>query len=268
MKCTHPHTHDSSDTLITLKDGIPTTTSLAIAEGTGNSHEAVIKLVRNYRADLEEFGLVRFEIRPRLQGQHGGGDVEFAHLNEHQSTLILTYMKNTAIIRAFKIRLVKAFYEMAEAQQNHPNLDMIQNMIDKSVTQAVTAGLGNFITQMVESQVDAHVTAKLKDDPRVAIEAMISAKQILDEEKVPSKGRRGLVLKASHSLLDYCLQTTGATAKRCARTRTWLYPIAVKNQWLKLIGRTLIADHMSAIYGQLKLDLVPMPNVKKEEVYQ
>ncbi|MBF0131072.1 MAG: hypothetical protein HQL75_00585 [Magnetococcales bacterium] len=94
---------------------------------------------------------------------------------------------------------------------------------------------------------------------------MKSAKQILDSEKVPSKGRRGLVLKASHSLLDFCLQTTGATAKRCARTRTWLFPIEVINQWLKLVGRTLIADHQHALHGQLTLDLVPMLNAKRDQ---
>jgi hypothetical protein len=37
---------------------------LAIAEGTGGEHASVIKLARTYLVDLEEFGRVRFEIRP------------------------------------------------------------------------------------------------------------------------------------------------------------------------------------------------------------
>jgi phage regulator Rha-like protein len=99
-------------TLIIIKDGQLVTTTLTIAEGTKNSHDGVIKLVRKHRPDLEQFGLVRFEIRPRSAGQHGGGDIEYAVLNEQQSALIIAYMRNTEIVRSFKIALVKGFYEM------------------------------------------------------------------------------------------------------------------------------------------------------------
>jgi phage regulator Rha-like protein len=40
------------------------TDTITLAEGTGNQHEAVIKLVRTYQSDLEEFGRVGFEILP------------------------------------------------------------------------------------------------------------------------------------------------------------------------------------------------------------
>lgn len=101
-------------TIVILKDGDAVTTTLAIAEGTLNDHASVIKLVRAYQADLEDFGLVRFEIQPRLPGQHGGGDTEFAILNEPQSTLLLTFMRNTDIVRAFKKKLVREFWEMVQ----------------------------------------------------------------------------------------------------------------------------------------------------------
>ena len=46
-------------------------------------HASIIKLVHNYQSDLEEFGLVRFKILPRVVGQHGGGGhTEIAQLNE------------------------------------------------------------------------------------------------------------------------------------------------------------------------------------------
>lgn len=89
------------------------TTSLAIAEGTGNEHKAVIQLIRNYQSDLEQFGGVTFEMEP-FKTAGGMQKREIAYLNEHQATLIMSYMKNTEIIRAFKTRLVKTFYEMAE----------------------------------------------------------------------------------------------------------------------------------------------------------
>lgn len=98
--------------LITIQDGEPVTNTFAIAAGTATTHEAVIKLVRTYIADLEEFGLVRFEIEPRAVGKHGGGDTEFAVLNEEQSSLLISYMKNTSIVRTFKKALIRGFYNM------------------------------------------------------------------------------------------------------------------------------------------------------------
>ena len=105
------------------------TTSLAIAEGTDNDHASIIKLVRTYSTDIEEFGLLRFEIRPRPQGQHGGADVEYAILNEDQSTLLMTYMRNSEIVRNFKKRLVKEFRNM------HNSLTQVQ--VPQSFSQAL-----------------------------------------------------------------------------------------------------------------------------------
>jgi phage regulator Rha-like protein len=106
--------------LITIKDGEAVTTSLAIAAGTKNDHASVIKLVRKHRADLESFGLVRFEIQPRQVGQHGGADIEFAVLNEQQSALVIAFMRNSEIVRSFKVALVKGFFEM-RAKLNAPD---------------------------------------------------------------------------------------------------------------------------------------------------
>lgn len=104
--------------------GEPVTTSLAIAEGVGNPHKAVIQLVRQYQADLEDFGLVAFEMSPRSEGQHGGGDVTYATLNEPQATLLMTYMRNNDVVRAFKKRLVRAFYDMATDARGQIDADL------------------------------------------------------------------------------------------------------------------------------------------------
>lgn len=52
------------NSIVKMIEGTAVTTSMAIAEGTENEHASVIKLVRSYQADLEEFGRVRFEIEP------------------------------------------------------------------------------------------------------------------------------------------------------------------------------------------------------------
>lgn len=81
--------------LVTAVDGEPRASSEVIARGVKSQHASVIKLVRRHQASLEGFGTVRFEIRPRAKGAHGGGDVEFALLNETQASAILTLMRNS-----------------------------------------------------------------------------------------------------------------------------------------------------------------------------
>lgn len=88
-----------------------TTTSLDIANGLGVQHASIIKLIKKYQDDFSETNLLRFEIRPRLENQWGGGDMEIIILDEHQATLLLTYMRNSPKVRAFKKALVKAFFD-------------------------------------------------------------------------------------------------------------------------------------------------------------
>ena len=108
------------DNPIVIIDGAPWVTSLVIAGRVGYAHATVIKLVREHQSDLEEFGLVRFEIQARPVGQHGGADAEFAILNEQQASLILTYMRNNDVVRAFKKSLIKGFWAMRDRVKSHP----------------------------------------------------------------------------------------------------------------------------------------------------
>lgn len=104
-------------TIVTIKDGDVVTTTVAIAEGTENEHASVIALVRKYQGDFEDFGRVRFEIEP-FETAGGMQSREIALLDEPQSTLLLTFMRNTDMVRAFKKKLVCEFWEMVQ-QRNH-----------------------------------------------------------------------------------------------------------------------------------------------------
>ncbi|WP_062388749.1 Rha family transcriptional regulator [Pseudomonas abietaniphila] len=95
--------------IVIIKDGDAVTTTLAIADGCEVDHASVIKLVRTYQPDLEEFGLLDFKSEST-----GGRPTEYAFLNDQQSTLLLTYMRNTEIVRAFKKKLVREFWEMVQ----------------------------------------------------------------------------------------------------------------------------------------------------------
>ena len=103
-----------TSSLVSTVDGQPVTTTLKVADGTASNHEAVIKLVRTYQGDLEEFGRVRFEIQP-FATAGGTQKREYAVLNEEQSTLLLAYMRNTDIVRQFKKALIRDFFQMRRA---------------------------------------------------------------------------------------------------------------------------------------------------------
>lgn len=100
--------------LVIVKDRTAMTTTLAIAEGTESPHASVIKLARKYRDDLGEFGSLGFEIQVTRKDGRGGEPTEYALLNEPQATLLLTYMRNSDVVRQFKKKLVRAFYDMRE----------------------------------------------------------------------------------------------------------------------------------------------------------
>lgn len=114
--------------LVTIKDGDAVTTTTVIAAGTENEHASVIALVRKYQADFEEFGRVRFEIEP-FETPGGVQSREIALLDEPQATLLLTFMRNTEIVRAFKKKLVREFWELVQ-ERNRTRSSMPENYIE------------------------------------------------------------------------------------------------------------------------------------------
>lgn len=96
------------------QDGELFTTSLVIATETGNEHASVIRLVRDNAEDLNEIGRVRFEIRP-FETAGGTQRREVAELDEPASALLMTYLRNSTVVKDFKKRLVAGFYAMRKA---------------------------------------------------------------------------------------------------------------------------------------------------------
>lgn len=100
--------------LVEIKKLDLVTNTSAIAEGVGRDHDTIIKLVDRNKSDLEEFGGVGFEIRT-LDTKGGKQKQRVALLNEQQTTLLITYMRNNEVVRAFKKRLVAEFFTMRSA---------------------------------------------------------------------------------------------------------------------------------------------------------
>ena len=97
--------------LVTMNGDDPVTTSVAIANYLERDHHSVILLVRKHEQSLSFFKRVEFEILP-FATCGGTQSREVAILNEQQATLLISFMSNTPKVVDFKIRLVKAFYEM------------------------------------------------------------------------------------------------------------------------------------------------------------
>lgn len=109
--------------MVIIKDGDAVTPTTAIATGTENEHASVIALVRKYHDDLCEFGRVRFEVDP-FETAGGVQTREIALLTEPQATLLLTYMRNTEIVRAFKKKLVREFWELVQERNRASQPDV------------------------------------------------------------------------------------------------------------------------------------------------
>lgn len=156
--------------IVTIANDQPVTTTIVIAECTRVEHASVISLVRKYQADLEEFGQVDFK---STRQERGGHPVEYAELNEQQATLILTYMRNSEIVRAFKKRLVKEFWEMRAKLAAPPaepdDLVQLNVTIPKSLRKAIkhTAALQDTTTTALLLQA-IHSLLEPKPEPVAA----------------------------------------------------------------------------------------------------
>lgn len=87
------------------------TDSRILAQGANIEHASVIKLITNHLDDVAEFGRVGFQIVP-FETNGGIQKMKVCRLNEQQATFVISLMKNTKPVVAFKKELVKQFYKM------------------------------------------------------------------------------------------------------------------------------------------------------------
>ena len=96
--------------VITKYNEIETIDSRIVANELGIEHRALIQSIRKHQDSIENnFNLVTFEMLPRLEGQHGGGDLTIAHLTEDQAIFVGSLSRNNQQVIEFKAKIVKAF---------------------------------------------------------------------------------------------------------------------------------------------------------------
>ena len=121
--------------LVFLKNNQPVTTSLIIADGTGNQHKSVIQLIDDHKTHFERWGQIyfsdlkttnKFIDEPNgnnysLSKDGRGRPMKIAYLNEQQATFLITLLRNNEIVLEFKSELVDRFYKMRELLLNRQN---------------------------------------------------------------------------------------------------------------------------------------------------
>jgi phage regulator Rha-like protein len=132
--------------LVVVTDGEPLASTEIIARGMKARHRAVIQLVRQYAGELESFGRVQFQIASFIT-RGGVQHREIAMLNERQSALLISLMRNSEEVLDFKIRLISDFYRMRDAlQQGKQSLwQQLPALIAKEVESKVRASFGSHL---------------------------------------------------------------------------------------------------------------------------
>lgn len=117
----------------------PFTTSEVIAECAEVKHHAIQQLIQTHKDDFRSFGVIAFEMRKPPAGSKGGRPETIYHLNEQQATLLMTYLRNTEVVREFKKELVRQFYAMREELQEVRLQKAMRKPIRLGMTDAIQA---------------------------------------------------------------------------------------------------------------------------------
>lgn len=130
------------DPLVVVVEGSPQASSVVIAAGMRAKHKSVIQLIRQHAELLGEMGTLAFEMR-----KSGGRPTEVAMLNEQQAALLISLMRNSPEVAAFKARLIREFYRMRDAlSQRSQNLwQQMQALIAQEVESKVRASFGSHL---------------------------------------------------------------------------------------------------------------------------
>lgn len=113
----------------------PFTKSDVIARYAGMNHRRVKDAIRKHEKELKSFGL----LGAYQTESSGGRPQEIYRLNEPQATFLMTLLKNTPEVVAFKMLLVKQFYAMRRELEKCGVIKADRKAIRRNVTDAIKA---------------------------------------------------------------------------------------------------------------------------------
>lgn len=133
------------------QDGEPRASTEAIAAGYELQHKNVLSLLKRHQHSLQAFGPLAFETRVAERAQGGGAPTEYALLNERQTMLLLTLMRNTAKVVAFKVQLIQEFCRMNAALQNR-DLGMWERRLRFEAKDEASRALGSHGSRLMHTR--------------------------------------------------------------------------------------------------------------------
>lgn len=151
-------------------DAVPFTTSKIVAEVTGVSHRYIKKQINQRENELRQFGL----LVAHATESTGGRPEEIIRLNEQQATLLITFLKNTPVVVAFKTELVRQFYAM--------RTELLQRQINKSERRPIRREMTDAIQEHQKSKWDY----RLYTDLAYKVCTGKNAKQLRVERNAPT----------------------------------------------------------------------------------
>jgi len=194
------------------------TTSDIIAEYAEIKTKSVNELIRRYKPDLEEFGIIPFQ-KAEIQGR--GQPRKIWHLNEEQAMLLITYLDNTKPVRQFKKMLIKQFTAMKRALIERQAKFELGKEFSKSLHAAISesTALGEHghlyinINRLVYKQalgVNVNELRKARNIPKTeAITHYLSASEADAGKRVKQQIKTLLGMKLNYQQIKAALQVQG-----------------------------------------------------------
>ncbi len=148
----------------------------------------LVRTIKKYLDGFQQLGLVGFETQARLEDQHGGGDTEYAELNEPQTNLLFMSMRNSnPIVWRFKVTLAKRFNELRRLLLDRKNAEWVQYRQSGKI---VTKSMNGLFTKALDYCGKDHENYRYINLQRTIYKAALNktTQQLRKERDIP-KGR-------------------------------------------------------------------------------
>jgi hypothetical protein len=224
-----------------------TMSSLEIAGLTGKKHPHVLrdidKMLKDLGEDRSKFGSMYLD---------GYGREQSCYNLPQRECLILVSGYSTQM----RAKIIDRWQELELAMRREG--DGVVTDLSTEVRRAIGGITKGVIHNEIAAVLPEMIQSELASRRHALVIDTMTAGQVLDMEKVPQKGRRGLVQKTASRLRKYCERNNIVPRQQELgnSARAYVYSVDIVHRWLKEEGRALIRAHLSENAAQATFKLV------------
>lgn len=122
------------DSLVFVRYDDVFTTSRAIAESAGVRHASVLGIITRFKSDFEACGEMKLKCEVKKEARR---KKKIYLLNERHATLLITYLRNTDVVRGLKKELVRQFFLMREELRHRKGVLPVFKLERRGMTDAI-----------------------------------------------------------------------------------------------------------------------------------